>query len=333
MELPITKINKNEEDLKTEDDSENFDEINPNLLKIIEKHQDKIITITNIINISEFIGYLSLLVFLLMLAIRLSPNVSFNWLILFTPAATCVISFTIILNAYLKLKDIFEESDNLEEENKNSSSSLGSILSYFCLNSASLCALVYLVLLSLRLQNIIISINYGEIAIPIYVLYGIAVFYYIFILPAFLKNKMIFPLFIFGVYIIASFIFFVLLNMKLDKIMQGGYYSLIFFSMLSAIAFQIVYYGYLLVKAIMVKNNFVIYISIEIALSLLLVALLLTGLKLDSVISIDNWVPLVMIIFSYMILISDKLYAFFEKNGNLNQNEQYLSNYDSEKHF
>lgn len=336
MELPKPKINKNtEEDYKAEEDLENLDEINPNLLKIIEKHHDKITSITNTINVSELIGYISFLVFLLMLTIRLAPNVSYNWLILLAPALSCVIAFTVLLNAYLKLKDLFDESEDFELDRTNNS--LGSVLSYFCLNTASLCVIVYLVLLGLKLQNLL-TINFNETAIPLYVLYGIATFYYIFIFPAFLKNKLIFPLFMFGLYLIASFVFFVLLNMKLDKNMQG-YFTLVFFSMLITITFHIVCYGYLIVTS--TKNNFLNYVSILIALGLMLSALLLVGLKLDSLVSIDNWVPLVLVIFAYTILVSDKLYAFFDKSGNGNKNEQYLSNnynsnnsnYDSEKHF
>ena len=340
MELPITKINKNTEaDYKPEEDLENFDEINPNLLKIIEKHQDTITNITNTINFSELIGYVSFLVFLLMLTIRLASNMSFNWLFLLAPALTCLISFTILLNAYLKLKDLFDESENENFEDEKTNSSLGSILSYFCLNTASLCAFVYLILLSLKLQ-IIISINFNEAGIPIYVLFGIAVFYYIFILPAFIKNRLIFPLLMFGLYIISSFIFFVLLNMKLDKNMQGGYYSLVFLSMLITISFHMLFYTYLLVKS--AKNNFLNYISNLVALLLLLLGLLLIGLKLDSVITIDNWVPMVLVIFAYMILVSDKIYALFDKsegesNNNNKNSEHSLSdnghNFDSEKHF
>lgn len=341
MELPIAKTNKNtEEDYKAEEDLENFDEINPNLLKIIEKHHDKITNITNTINVSELIGYISFLVFLLMLTIRLAPNVGFNWIILLAPALTCVIAFTILLNAYLKLKDLFDESEIFEFEKTNHS--LGSILSYFCLNAASLCVMVYLVLLGLRLENLL-SISFNETAIALYVLYGIGTFYYIFIFPAFIKNKLIFPLFMFGLYLIASFVFFVLLNMKLDKSMQG-YYTLVFFSMLISILFHIICYGYLIVTS--TKNNFLNHISILVALALMLSGLLLIGLKLDSLISIDNWVPMVLAIFAYMILISDKLYSFIDQSGdakgNLNKNEQYFSNnnnngsnnnFDSEKQF
>lgn len=340
MELPITtKIN--EEDYKPEEDLENLDDINPKLLKIIEKHHNKIATITNTINISEFTGYISFLVFLVILSIRLSPKISFNWLILLAPAATCIISFTILLNAYLKLKDLFDESDNFEEEEhntKNNNGSLGSILSYCCLNTASLSILVYLVMLTLKLQGILNIINFNDMAIPIYILYGIAVFYYIFIFPAFIKNKMIFLLFMFGLYIIASFIFFILLNMKLDKSIQGGYYSLVFFSMLLAIGLHMICFCYLIAINIYEKKNILNHISITIALLLLLVVLLLTGLSLDNVIKIDNWIPSVIAIFAYMILVSDKLYSFFDKNGNpnTNRNEQYFSNYsscDSEKQF
>jgi len=332
MELPITKnTNNTREDYKAEEDIENMDEINPNLLKILEKHQDKITNITNTISVSELIGYVAFLVFLLMLTIRIAPNVSFNWLILLAPALTCVIAFTIMLNAYLNLKDLFDESENDE---KSSNSSLGSVLSYFSLNTASLCVLIYLALLGCKLQNII-SINFNEIAIPLYVLYGIALFYYIFIFPAFLKNKLFLQLLLCGLYIIASFVLVLLLNMKLDKTImqqgQGGYYSLVFLSMLITIFFHMLCYAYFL--SVSAKHNFLNYTSVLVAQLLLETALLLVGLKLDSVISIDSWAAMVLVIFAYMILVADKLYAIFDQSVNAQQhndgsknNEQYFSN-------
>ena len=205
MDLPITT--KLKYDIKQEEDLENFHEINPNLLKIIDKYQDKITFITNTINITEIIGYFSFLAFLLMLTIRLSPNITFSWLILLAPSIACLVSFTILLNMYLKLKDIFDESENFNEE-KNSS--IGSILTYFCLNTASICIIIFLVLISLKLQGII-ALKLNEISIPLYLLSGIALFYYIFIFPAFVKNKLIFPLVMLGVYLVTSFIFMVLL--------------------------------------------------------------------------------------------------------------------------
>jgi len=346
MELPIAKSNKiTEEDYKPSEDLDNLDEINPTLLKIIEKHHDKINNITNTINFSEIIGYLAFLVFLLMLTIRLSTNIGFSWLILLAPALTCVIAFTILLNAYLKLKDLFDEAEIFESEKSNHS--LGSILSYFSLNAASLCVMVYLVLLGLKLQNLV-SISFNETTIAIYVLYGIATFYYIFIFPAFIKNKLIFPLFMFGVYIISSFVFFLLLNMRLDRNLNT-YYTFVFSPLLISPLLHMICYSYLII--ISSKKDYLNSISILVALALLLSGLLLVGLKADSLISVDIWVPMVLAILAYMILISDKLYSFLDQSGNtsgtLNKNEQFVSNntnngtnnnnnnnnFDSEKQF
>ena len=171
---------------KSELDSDSFGEINPILLKIIEKYKDKINSISLLINVSEIIGYISFLGFLLILTIRLSENFNFSWLILLIPSLICLISFTFEMNMYLKLKDIFAEVVMTEE---GTSSSLGSFLSYLCLNFGSLCLIVYTILLFLKLDGFIKNLN--EIAIPMYMLKGIIIFYYIFIFPAFIKNKMI----------------------------------------------------------------------------------------------------------------------------------------------
>jgi hypothetical protein len=222
---------------------------------------------------------------------------------------------------YLKLKDLFDESEILIED-KNSS--LGSILTYFCLNTSIICIGIFLILISLRLQNLI-SIKINEIAIPLYILSGIALFYYIFIFPAFIKNKLIFPLMISGAYILCGFISLVMVNTRLDNI-SNCLFIFSFLSILIAIAFHIVGYSYMLLNAN--RNNLLNVISVLFSLTLLFTALLLIPLKLDNMINVYNWIPMVMIIFSYVILISDKLFNLFEKNESENEikNDPYYIN-------
>lgn len=301
MELPISKYKREEDDL------ENYDEIHPNLIKVYEKYNAKINSISTTINISEIIGYISFLTFLIMLAIRLSPELSFNWLILLIPALICLVSFTILLNMYLRLKDLFDQSEIIQEEKSNN---LGSILSYFCLNTGSVSIIIYLVLLSLQLQGYIL-IKLNEVAIPLYIFLGISLFYYTFIFPAFLKNKLIFPLAMTGLYIIASFVFFAMINTKIDSRSTGLFIN-IFLTLLIAIFFHIMCYFYLLVAT---QTKFVNIISIVVSLSLILAGILLIGLKLDNFVSIDNWIPIVIFIIAYITLISDKLFHWFEKNN------------------
>jgi len=321
----MTKMKLDDNSLE---DSENFDEINPNLLKIIDKYQDKLTSITNTINQTEIIGYISFLVFLLMLTIRLSPNITFNWLILLAPSLTCLFSFTIFLNMFLKLKDLFDGAENFDEEEKNSS--FGSILSYFCLNSISLCLLIFLILLFTRLQNII-TLKLNEIAIPFYVLSGIVLFYYIFIFPAFIKNKMIYQIFMTGVYILGSFIFMVLINTKIDN-NSFGLYSFIFIPIFIGISLHIAFYIYMIINSS--KNNYLNLMTVLFSLLLLFSSLLLIALRLDDFINIYIWIPMVMLIFSFMLIVSDKLYNFFEIKGSEMKNEQFSNNNENnEKHF
>ena len=94
--MEIKNTNRNEKI----DESENYEVINPNLLKIIDKYQDKINSIANVINTTELIGYIFFFIFLLMLLIRLSPKINYNWLYLSLPSIICLVSFTILLNMY-----------------------------------------------------------------------------------------------------------------------------------------------------------------------------------------------------------------------------------------
>lgn len=317
MESPIENVPTTPS--KSEIDSDSFEEINSNMLKIIEKNGEKINSISLFINISEIIGYTFFLGFLLILTIRLGESFNFSWLFLLIPSLITIISFTLEMNFYLRLKDLL--TDGFTDE-KNTSS-LGSILSYFCLNTGSICLTIYTILLGMKLDNII-KMNFNEIAIPLYMLMGILMFYYIFIFPAFLKNKMMLELFIIGLYLLATFLFVLLINLKVDteSNVQFCYLAL---SLLSVMFLNIVYFLY---SILFNRNEMINNVTNLISLLLVFVSFVLICLKLDKVIILDNWIPLSLIIFSYLIFVSDKIFLLFESknieeaNSSSNENEE-----------
>lgn len=308
---------------KSELESDSFEEINSNLLKIIEKNGEKINSISLYINISELLGLFSFFVFLLVLTVKLSnlEEFKFAFSYILIPSLISLISFTFELNLYLKLKDLLTEGITLEDREK-SSSSLGSILSYFCLNTGSICLSIYLILLALKLDNFL-SINFNETAVPLYMLMGILMFYYIFIFPAFLKNKLMPELFLIGLYLIASFIFFLLTNLKFDteSSIQFCYISL---ALLSVMVLNIIYFIYSIVSN---RNEMVNNVTNLITILLSFSSSIMICLKLDKIILMENWIPLSLIIFSYLIFVSDKIFMLFElKNTNNNLEENITSN-------
>ena len=214
---------------KTVDNDPELDEY---LLKIYEKNMEKINTIQKVIKIAQLTGIFSFLIFLIIIAIRVnSISFAFSWFYMLIPTIICLLSFTIVINMFLKLKDIFDEAEKFRDEDE--SSQIGSIVSYFCLNVNSLNILVYLILFSLKLENII-DAQFNVISVPLYVFLGVSLFYSIFILPAFTQNKLYSEIIMIFVYIISSFTFLILLNFKLDLNLNGQFLNIfipVFFSL------------------------------------------------------------------------------------------------------
>ena len=48
---------------------------------------------------------------------------------------------------------------------------------------------------------------------------------------------------------------------------------------------------------------------------LIFISIILTCLKLDKVIFLENWIPLTLLIFSYLIFVSDKIFMLFESKN------------------
>ena len=283
------------------------EEVNSNLMKILEKNAEKINTISALITGAEIIGYSFFFVFLILLTIRLSENFNFSWLFLLIPSLITIISFTFEMNLYLKIKDLFTEGSQIEEKN---SSSLGSILSYFSLNTGSLCLIIYLILFVLKLDKIT-QMSFNVVSIPFYMLIGILLFYYIFIFPAFLKNKMLLELFIIGLYLFSLFLFIMLINIKIDtqSDVQFCYLAL---SLLSVIVLNIIYFIYSIISN---RNEIINDITNLSTILLIFISIILTCLKLDKVIFLENWIPLTLLIFSYLIFVSDKIFMLFESKN------------------
>ena len=303
--MEIKNTNRNEKI----DESENYEVINPNLLKIIDKYQDKINSIANVINTTELIGYIFFFIFLLMLLIRLSPKINYNWLYLSLPSIICLVSFTILLNMYLILKNIIDEIENIStNENHQKKLSVGTSLSYYSLNLGSLCLGIYIILLCFKLDGFLLF-KLNQIAMPLYILFGILILYFAFIFPAFVKRQLLFEIVMIGIYLTGLLIFLVSLNSKIDYRTENRFIYL-FLIIIIPMILHIFYYIFMLItKKYNFLNNFMILTSILLLLS----SLILIGLKLDNIISIETWIPMLIIVFSFCIAVSDKIFIFEDK--------------------
>jgi hypothetical protein len=81
-----------------------------------------------------------------------------------------LVSLSIYLNLFFKLKDLYDEFENMENNAYE-----GSILSYFCLNTGAICLCVFLILTAFNASPKV-SLDWNVVAVPLYVLLGISFF-------------------------------------------------------------------------------------------------------------------------------------------------------------
>jgi hypothetical protein len=285
------------------DDFEASKELINQLDNFIEMNQEKIEKLTNYMDFTQYVSYFSFITFLTILAFKVSLN--FSWFFLLAPAMLTVICSAAYLNLFLKLKDLYDEFEK-RENNVN----IGSVLSYFCLNTGAICLCTYLVLATLK-ATAIIGIDWNMIAVPIYVLLGIGFFYLVFITPAFISNSYYFDVILIYTYVIASMIFLTLINMKLDKEIGSSFIHL-FIPIIYALFLHICHavLGLVRNKELNSMREKVVYL---VSIVLILFASILTPLRLDGTIGVPGWVCVSMCLFAFVFGIYDKIVKLFVK--------------------
>jgi hypothetical protein len=203
---------------------------------------------------------------------------------------------------YLKLKDIFDEAEKKKDE-ENNGFQIGSILSYFCLNTVAILTIIYVVLCVLKIEEFI-STQWNLMSVFLYVVMGIGFFYSIFILPAFLQNKLIVEILLILFYLISGLIFLILINLKLDDNFDFTYIC-VTSSLLITLGIHVIYAGFSVFKF---KDQTYYRISFFICISMLFAGTFIIASKADRIIdSIENWVGPVLFIIAYVFLVSDKV--------------------------
>lgn len=303
MSMPVSNSTRKFNDV--ENNIENFRALEEEecLAKIYEQNLEKINIISQTIKITQITGLSFFLIFLILLAIRVNKNFNFSWFILLIPALTCLTSYTVLFNMYLKLKDIFDEAEKSKED--DDTSQIGSLITYFCLNFISLNIFVYLVLFCLRVENVILT-QWNLISIPIYITLGIAFFYWIFILPAFFQNKLYIEILLIFVYISCLFVFILLLNFKLDNNYTKSFTKIfipIMFVLGLHMTLMLININEALKNGEILKNltgiGFIVFS---------LISAILTFLKADQTLdTYDYYLPVVIFILGYILCIFDQI--------------------------
>jgi peptidoglycan/LPS O-acetylase OafA/YrhL len=272
--------------------------------KVYETNSDRIEKISLTISITQIISIISFSIFFVALAFRCQDGFVFSWFVVFIFAFISLISITLMLNMYLKLKDIFDVAERLFTG--ETGINMGSIISYTCLNLKALCLFIYGLCFCFHMDGII-NEQYSIISLPLYFVLILSLFYAIFILPAFIQNKMFAEIFLIFLYLVCSFVFLILLNMKLDRSIDTNYISS-FVPIYTAIGANILFQIWSILNK--QKEERIFGLIFLFSLIMVFICSLLIPLKADKFIYIDNWIIVMIGMLAYLSLITEKIVSY-----------------------
>lgn len=241
-----------------ENDYESHTELINNQNKLFKDYLENLQKCEDKIKIFQTIGYILTALFALMFVIKFFfiNAKAFKFYYFLIPSILAVVSFTISLNFFLKLKQLIEKEEEeilnakqacLGNPNVNGipigkyfDMTLGNFLSFFSLNFIALLICTFFILLSLRLEGKLGSMAFNAIFIPLYMSLGIMFFYFIFILPAFIMHKYFWGFVLFASYLTNSVIFLILLSIKIDNETKHTYYH-VFIPVFVAVGLHFIY--------------------------------------------------------------------------------------------
>lgn len=313
MNQPLSKESQNEEailkitqatseDYKTTNkESNEYDQYE----KIYMQHMEEIFKLEQRQQVSKILTLIGLIIFIIMLVVKVQVNTKlYYYSYLLIPASLTIISMTVMANSYLLLKEVFDNAHKMVREERAEGCSLGTILSLICLNMASVCVLLYLLLLTIKLDNMdnLINVTFNLISIPIYVSMGIAVFFFIFILPALIFHGFYFSIIVITSYITCFVISFLMLNLKLDKGLESNTYVTTLTPMMVAIFIHILYF---LTRITLEKdeNKGILFNLVKFfGMAGIFASTVLVALRADGKSSIPNCLPIIVLGISLLMV-------------------------------
>ena len=283
---------------------------NDSLNKIIEKNIEKIEFYSEIIKISEYISLLSFFIFLILLCIKLSPKGNFNWLYLNIPTIITLLGIILILNSFFIIKNLIDKSENPNNTNIEK----GNFISIISLNFIGICLIVFLFLVTLRLNEYISNKkDLNIVFIPFYISLIILILFGIFISPAFINNGLYFEIVLFFLYLLSGFLFSGLLCKKVNNKNQlNNNNKLKYFHCFIPLYFCIgghIFYFILNMIFDKMKNigyNFYSNLISISGLILIFISFLITQLKEDNIINNKNhFIQIIFLIISFILFSFD----------------------------
>jgi len=282
------------------DDLEN-QQLKQEQLNFLQKYQDNITEINYLETSMRYFQITSIfagLVFLIFFAtvLLLDKPVMYAYIYLSLPFIIGIISLILTINFFLKLTIVLDES------------SLASYMSYFSINLAGINFIIFIILFTLKMESVI-NIQWKIITIPLYVVIGIGLFYFIFMMPAFIDKMLYWELGLLSVFILNTLIFLILLNSRLDNSLRLSY-VIIFVPVWLTIGLNYVYQIQNYTKGEDRHDTLSNLINL-IVNSLLTIAFVLIALNLDKVFLSPYVISYVLIIFSYVLFFTDRFLIQF----------------------
>lgn len=313
--MNIDEINKghNEEDqIQIEDESQQEQE--KLLIKIYEDNIETITTTSKIMQFTQLSSMLTFLIFLITIAIRLSPISKFSYFFTSIPLFISLISLVISFNMFLILKSIIDRSDS-----KNKTLQRGNIFSFIMLNLSGFLGVTFCILLFLYIDEVITDVDVNIIFIPLYISISLGIIYAVFISPAFSSNGLYIELVIIFTYLIGNFVFCGLLASVLNKDSNDKF----IYPFIAVYFFLGMCFFYLIMNCVISKEGNKRLISnglLMLGVVFAFIGSLLIQLKNDNVIeNKDHYVDAIMFIFGFVFVIGESFMNLF---FNFNENEE-----------
>lgn len=258
-------------------------------------------------------GLISFFIFLILLLVKLIlidkeskeyTSEKFTYYYLLLPALLTIVSATLWANFLLKTRIVMENAVKQYRNEQIEGFDLGHFICYLGINSAGIGMAVYFVLLSVKLQNKIDPMNssvfnsFNIIAIPIYIISGILLFNFIFLVPGLIKSKLYLLVFNISNYSINGFISFLLLNLKLDKMIDVAFF-VVFIPLILAIFISLAQAAFL----IFYSNHIFLSILYFLGILSLLIGVDLIALKSDKKIN-QSYLPVIFLLISFLFQIN-----------------------------
>lgn len=335
-------INKNQENENLEKKRQDKEKSMEESRIVVEEYFSKLIKSEQKFKIFQIIGYSALLIFLCLLLLKsiLKNNGqdSISYYIILVPVLLTILSFIISYNFFLYMKQLIEMDETQlfkkgTPENSKNNNNLSNIISYLALNLLGILIMIYFILLAIKLETRALekSLTLNGINTSFYISLIIGFFYFIYIFPALIHNKMYWEILLIISFIINFFIFLILSSMKFDmmKNIKNTEWFVPLYILLSLL------FIYSIFDLICGKTLPIFRVFFSISVLLFLIGTVFISIYLDLKNDDKNYsriyVGLIIYLSAYLIFIIEKISIFIFGINTEQDNDSQIENEEKQK--